>query len=247
MLTAPSSVREKILIFGGPKVGKSTSWLSIAAMAAESESDAHFHVIDTDEAVPALLLGEKYKGLSNVTVYPAIEWSEYRDAGRKVFEAAGPGDWVIIDFIDKAWKAVQSWFTQEVHGMEIAEFMLKQRLAGKSGWDLYREIDWNVVNPEYDAFAKPFLLRSKANLLVVCEETVVGTEDESAKKQMFSQVKPTGQKSLPYQVRSILRLERVIRGRLLTTIGDRERPELDREEYDSFAWTYLCQTAGWTL
>lgn len=248
------SPREKILVWGGPKVGKSCSHLSIAELYAATGTPGTFYIIDTDDAMPRMLYR---RSLPNVVVLPAIGWSEYKAAGDKAVEMAGPEDWVIVDFVDRAWTAVRDWYfdvflaeaPEEYFTRKKKEQIAEGRGGRKNRLGLYEEIDWDVVNPEYNSFIKPLIGTSamkpnlRSHLFLVCEEKDVW---EAGKPT--GATKPGGQAGLQYQVHSLIKLDKVKRGRIMNNVGtDRERPDIENEAYDSFALEYLCKCAGWSM
>lgn len=253
-LVQPNALREKILLIGGPKVGKTSCWLSTAWWAWKSGDPRHFYVIDTDDAVEAVMLDEKFAGMDNVTVYAANEWEEYESAGETARSLAKEGDWIVVDFADKAWKAVQNYYLREVRKKSRADALMDASKKGAQGWDLFREdFDWASINAVYDEWIKPLLLGAhRAHLFFVTEQAEIiesskMTDEQKRAKREFGRFKPTGQKSLPYQVRSILRLDRIARGRIITTLGDRARKELENDDMNDFFRDYLRDVAGWSV
>lgn len=258
-LVQPNNLREKILLIAPGKAGKTTCWLSIAFWALKSGDSRAFYVITTDdEAVEAVMLDEKYRGMSaeeggNVHLFPVRQWEDYQEASEKVLASAQQGDWIVIDFITHAWTEVANYYLREVRKKERAEVMLDASKKGAQGWDLFREIDYQVVNPLYDAFFKPLLLQSRAHLFLVAEQDEIyesgkNTEDQKAHLREWGKYKAKGQKALPFQCRSYLRLQRLARGRVLFTLGDRAREELNGKEMaPDFYKTFLEGVAGWKV
>lgn len=222
----------------------------------EPSSDARrkFYVLDTDDALEVILSAPRYEGL-NIELTNGYEWTDYRRWSNNVMENARPGDFVVVDMVDKAWSAAQDFIRDKMSGMDKEKAMFKAIGEKKTGWDLFGEgLDWSAVNATYDAFLKPLLLRCKAHVILVSEEKEIpdapkkpGAKDiGKTDRVQFGKFKPAGQKSLGYQVRTMLRLERKNIGRTITTLGDRERTELVGEVYEDFFTTYLEKVAGWS-
>lgn len=240
---------EKILVYGGYKVGKTSAWLSIAEMYKQTNTPGTFYCIDTDNAMRRMLWNRE---LDNVVVYTANEWSEYREAGAKVYANAQAGDWIVVDFIDRAWEEVRNWYLMEINDETPEEYFLRKKkelkAEGKGGkkskLSLYDEIDWDIVKPEYNSFIKPFVVKTDAHLFFVCEEKDVWKDGKPSDK-----TKPGGHGGLPFQVHSLVRLDRLARGYIMNNDvgGDRQREKLVNETYESFALTYLCRIGGWTI
>ena len=75
------------------------------------------------------------------------------------------------------------------------------------------------------------------------------TEDQTT-RQIFGKfnMKPVGQKDLPYQFHTLLLSGRDAQGRwTLNTIKDRERAELSGKLVGNFALDYLKDIGGWSL
>lgn len=249
-LVPPSgSPREKILVYGDAKRGKTSSWLSIATLYQQTETPGTFWVIDTDDAMERMLSG---RGLKNVDVFPARKWAQYREGAERAVSSAETGDWIVVDFIDRAWEKVRDWYLAEINDETPDQYFLRMKKelkdAGRGGkknrMSLYDEIDWDVVKPEYAAFIEPLLYDTKAHLFFVCEEKAVWKEGKPTDK-----TKPGGNTGLPFQVHSVILLDKLKRGYTMNNVmwGDRERPAVENETYTSFAMQYLVAVAGWSI
>lgn len=252
-LIPPSSKREKLLVIGGPKVGKSTAILSVVYWMWKSGDPHKVYLIDADDSLEVLLDEERYTGMNNFELFPVTEWEDWVAASEKIRSTAGEGDWIGIDMADKAWKSVQSYFLREIRKKSRAEALMDAAKKGKTGWEAFRDdFDWPTINALYDDVMKPILLSTRAHLFFTTEQDEVRssgnmTDEQKRHLRDFGKFKPTGQKSLPYQVRTILRIDRLARGRIISTLGDRARPELDNEDLDDFFDTYLRKIAGWGI
>ena len=256
-------VREVIGIFGGPKLGKSSGWKSIAEYEHKTGSDAKFYVIDTDgDAAQRLLAGSPH--LTNVETYRAWDWDTFKASSQLVRPKAKEGDWIVIDLADRIWKFVQNYFAEKVFlddGEDEAEYLLSLRAkwqgdktgapkAVAEGWD------WGYINKLYDSQFLPLVMNTEAHVYIVTEmgDYSSDLEKDKTKRMIFGKVgaKMTGQKSLPYQVSTILFLDLVAGQRVLTTVGDRDgvngpRQWLDQSPLKDFVSTYLMPVAGWKL
>ena len=67
-------MRERILVMGGPGSGKTYGWLRMANHFKNST----FYVIDSEIGAERSL--KEFPQLTNVRVYPVVDWPEYRDA-----------------------------------------------------------------------------------------------------------------------------------------------------------------------
>lgn len=258
------AVREVIGVFGAPKTGKSTGWVSIAEYEKKTGSDAKFIVIDTDgDSAERLLSGRPE--LDNVKVLLARDWDTWKIASRIAVDEAEVGDWIVVDLADRPWRYAQSYYTSKVHhrdGADDAEYLLHLRAQWEgerkgqpvrtttTGWD------WGYINGLYDSTLPPLLLNTPAHVYVTTEQADYSSdlEQDKTKRMMFGKigVKMTGQKSLPYQVATILHIDIMAAKRVLTTVGDRDGPTgprmyLEKAEMKDLVTSYLLPVAGWTL
>lgn len=256
--------REVIGVFSGPKVGKSTAWKTIAEYEHKTDSEAKFYVIDTDGDAAERLLSSS-PDLTNVTVYRASDWETFREASKDVRAKAELGDWVVVDLADRVWKFVQNYYARKVFlsaDEDESEYLLKLRAdwegekKGKKPMSTIEGWDWGFVNNLYDSHFLPLILNTPAHVFVATEMADYSDdlEKDKVKRMMFGKigVRMTGQKSLPYQVATILFLEITGGKRTITTVGDRDgvsgqRQYLDKVEMQDFVRTYLCGPAAWTL
>lgn len=261
-------LREKILLTAPGKVGKSSSWASIAWWAFHSGDTRIFYVLDTDdEAVLQVLNEAKYAGMlrsvngelvnegGNIVLFGVDRWPDYKSSMEKVAAETRRGDWIIVDFITHAWSEVQEDYLRSEKGKSKATAMLDADRAGLSGWDAFKlDYNYQVINPNYFEWFKSFTVQTDAHIFLVAEQDEIQenskklTDDAKDHLQKFGKYKAIGQKKLPYQCRTFLRMSRVARGRLLYTQGDRARKELDGDECrPDFMTAYMKNIAGWTI
>lgn len=252
-------LREKLLIIGAGGAGKTSIPLNIAWWAKQSEDTRQFYYMDTDdEAVLHTLNEEKYEGLlaedgGNVHITSVINWDDYVAFSQKAVANAKQGDFIVLDFITHAWTAAQEGFLQDAAGKTRGEVLYEAGVGGASGWDMFKtEFNWNAINGSYFDFIKPILLKSKAHVIMLAEEEQINTDaknitaDNAEHAAQFGKWKAVGQKKLPYQCRSYLRVQRLARGRVLHTLKDRARRELKGETMSpDFVTAYLRGVAGW--
>lgn len=258
-LCEPDNRREKILLIAAGKHGKTSCWLSIAWWAFKSGDQRRFFVIDTDQAVLDVMNEPKFAGMlaedgGNVHIYDCLDWTDYEEAGQKIQAQAVKGDWIVVDFVSHAWPAVQDDFIRSTAGKSRNKQMAEAGKAGLTGWDMYKnDYNWQAINGNYFEWINGLLLRSRAHIFLTAEQEEVRqssnmTEDAKSHLREFGAWKSVGQKKLPYQCRSYLRLQRLARGRVLHTLGDRAREELNGASMEpDFFSSYLKSIAGWTI
>lgn len=272
-LVQPDNLREKLLVIGSGGAGKTTLWLTIAFWAFLSKDDRTFFVLDTDDQAVLHVMNEaKYEGMlrsfngevvnpgGNIVLLSAFNWDEYQrfsDYGNyqySVIAQAKPGDWIVIDFISHAWNAVQEGFLHDAAQKTRGQVLYEAGKEGLTGWDMFKtDFNWNAINGAYSDWIKPILIMSRAHVFMAAEEEQLNEQsrnlppDQREHIAQFGAWKAVGQKKLPYQCRSFLRVQRLARGRVLHTLKDRARKTLSGDSCDDFMKDYLCSTAGWGI
>lgn len=272
-LKQPGFLREKTLLIGGAGTGKTTAWLSIAWWAFLSKDTRTFYVLDTDdEAVLQVMNEPRYDGMlrsfngetynegGNVVIYSAYNWDDYMRFSDKmtweksIASQAQPGDFIVIDFVSHLWVAAQDGYVHDAANKTRGSALREAGVAGLSGWDMYKQdFNWNAINGSYFDVLLPILLQSRAHVFMTAEEDQINVNnpklsDADKAHLQFSTWKAVGQKKLPYQCRSYLRMQRLARGRVLTTNGkDRARKEFDGDTCEDFFQMYMVGAAGWEV
>ena len=254
MIQPPIPSYERILLYGSPGTGKSTSWLDIARTYQLTHTPGVFHVLDTDSTT-ARMVASSYSNLTNLNIHEAYDWPEYRQYTAQFHAIAKPEDWIIIDQVSSAWQALQRYFTNEVFHQDMGAYFLAARKAMSEGDKKLKTFqgwtDWTVINAMYLDWIQPLILRPKCNLLATAVAEVVNDEtDEKSSKAIFARFgyKPGGQKHLGYQFHTVLLTSYdPIRRWSVSTPKDRERTILEGQPITSFTRDYLMGVAGWTV
>lgn len=243
-------LRERILAYGGPGSGKTNAWLRLA----KHLPDATFYVIDTEIGAERSM--EEYPDIENIKVYGVIDWPEYRKAQKEICAKAKAGDWIVLDMAEKAWKAVQRDFIEQIFGQDTGDYFLQARKKLKKGAEsifggkdsvLKGWTDWSVINARYDDFILPLVYRSKANLFIASMPDVVNEDDDKDVKALFGPygAKPAGQKALGHQPDTLLLMQYTREGWTMTTVKDRGgRKYMDHVRVIDFYFQY-GKIAGW--
>lgn len=261
---------ERILAYGPAGSGKTTNLLNIAKFANLTKSPSRFFIGDSDFAMDRMIAGYPELTFSifgdpnfnnpdaRVVIFPLFEWKDYERFLIEVRRAATPLDWVGIDFIGSAWTAVQEYYVNQVFHQDIGDYFLKVRkeisndaskLGALEGW-----VDWAVINPIYKKWVNHLLFRGRYHLYATAKSDNLSSDrkptEDSQTRQLFAryQVKPVGQKDLPFQFHTLLLTGRGSNGdRTMTAIKDRERQEVSGTTITSFTTDYLVNIAGWKL
>ena len=240
----------------------SSCWLSIAQWLEKTNSDAHVHAIDSDQAWEIMSPGNGSLD-KRVHVHEVEDWGEWRQAFKSIKSEYVPdrGDWLVIDMIDRMWSASSSGFFEYQFSRDVVDVFMEARKQGASLAGEYGQ-NWQVINRMYDNLFGE-VQKFRGHVLSLAPAAEVRMPDSSGKggdnKQMLDLygqvlVKPQGQKMLGYQHHDLLLIQRKPNGdRILTTVGKRARPEEEARKdmvavpFKDFTVTYLMGTAHWSL
>lgn len=239
--------RECILLYGGPGAGKSHAVLSIARKCPGDQ----FHIVDNDLAYQRLLETE-FDDLDNVTVYDvdSEDWEEQLDTAKKAKGECGPDDWFVFDMTTETWQAVQSWFTAKVYGMDHADYFLRLRMNkgdSKQNVELVQDDRWTVINNQYKKLQRIWM-NGGCHVLCTAEAASLSPYDKGDTKNTFGEYmyKPKGQKRTGHLFSTVILMEKKQVGKwTMTTVKDRGRVEVERQEVKDFAIDYLMKVAKW--
>lgn len=253
MIHTEARTKERILLMGPPGTGKSTAWLKIAQMHQTTGNPAQFWVGDTDMAVDRMLDTE-YPTLSNIHLYPLYDWPDYMMFLAEARKHAGPDDWVVVDLLDPAWEAVQSYYIQQVFGEDTDSFFLEHRKNMKDndrsgaldGWK-----DWGVINKLYKGFANKLAFSLNCHILCTTKVDKVNTATDSKENRVLFDafgVKPKGQKETAHAYHTVLLMTMLKPGDwYINTVKDRGRTILSGVQMKNFATEYLVKVGNWKL
>lgn len=263
----PITALERLLVAGPQGTGKTRNILKIAARCP----DDTFWVIDTDDSYPRMMEEGLRRGelpeLPNVHIldvpseeptWASAEFPDFTKALKELRSEVSRDDWLVMDQGAPTWDAVQDYFTERVFDSNIEEYFLEVRiekekakkkkgadsksLGAFEGW-----MDWPVINKLYRVLHKE-ITTWPSHVYMTAEVTQVSKEDDRDDRKTFGPygVKPRGQKRWPYIVQTVLLTAKKRAGvYTLTTVKDRERPELEDEEFEDFAVDYMMEVAGW--
>lgn len=256
-------IKERITAFGHAGAGKS----SLIFQILRRHKSAHAYIIDLDYSYAyERIMMEEYPelgpdGEDRVHIYTIDQdWEEFVDTFKEVLKEGDEDDWLVIDPATATWQMVQSWFSDQVHGVDIGKHMVRLRKESKDIKEFNKELStdmtWPVINKVYqDGFYRNYR-KWKGHTLICCEAVGVRKDADQAEKAEYGFIgqKPAGQKTLPYIGATNLYLDHpkadVWR---YTTTKDRARELQEKVEFDkdvageTFADRYLIEVAGWDL
>jgi len=253
MLLSPHKYPERILLYGEPGTGKSHAVITLAKFLEATHSDAYIRVLDNDRSYRRAV---ENNNLSHVAVEDVYDFPEYRKSLTEFLRASQPNDWLVCDLMSEAWTAAQTYYTESVYG-DDANYFMQVRAAMTNpnkenvleGWT-----DWQFINKQYFAFAKPFVYKSPCNIIAVSTADPLNRTgrnvDDKETVSVYNQVgwKPEGQKRLKHQFdTTIFMFKDNSSNYRMTSVKDRDRALLVSRPVNNFAIDYLVTTAGWTI
>lgn len=265
-------IKERILIYGPPKIGKTHQFFVIAKWHQEFGSNARFYGISTDLSYDVLSMNPEFRDLTNIDWRNVETLQEYIDAAREFHQYLRPQDWLSVDLLNSAWSAAQDEYAQAKFKesgsslVDMGDLWLDEGTSGKypiKGWD------WGYPNARYRRFANNLIISGPGHRLVVAgqkelmKESKSGDSDEDPQiKDMFKHIglKPEGQKDMPFQYHTVLHLDsgQERKTQVMSTAGERygyrrwwglalSNGRVRDEPMKDFFHDYLVDTAGWTL
>lgn len=260
--------RERIHVYGGAGVGKSSVTLNIARYMP----DVQFHVIDLDYSFSyERLLATEYADVDeqgNVHVYECeADWDMFADIFDKLItktpiedtmgetvEADPRNDWITIDPVTMTWDMVQAWMIDQLTGEDISDYLTKLKAATSDlkeyNAQVSEQMSWPIVNKQYmQKFYKRYH-RWRGHSVFVSEAQEVGRQDSDELKSTYGFVgfRPKGQKTIPHVAATNLFFDhpssKVWR---MTSIKDRGHDPIEKIPFEEFAPDYLVEHAGWEM
>ena len=264
--------REKILVYGSYKVGKSSLWLDIMQASYQAGLKIHFYLIDTDRAYSKMVeeMDVDYEAEGYLTVYLPDDFSELMDASTEIRGLAGKGDWVIIDMLNYAWTEAQDFYTEKVFGETPDNYFLamREQVVSSKGKDArsfggFEGTDWNFITKTYKQWEIPLTMKGDWNVFAVTEARKMDARDDDPEKaKTYKEVSghiPVGQKGIGHRFDTVFHMRQRVSGtRELHMVGDRGREKeggawdqlgtnvITIGEYPKgFTRRYLVDIAGW--
>jgi hypothetical protein len=265
-------IKERIGIFGLPKIGKSHQFWNIAKWHQQLGSDAKFYGINTDTSWDVLYTNEEFCELTNIDWVDAATFQDMINGAKKFHAVLRDQDWLCVDLLDNGWDYVQDEYARMVSAdkdvdlEDIGDLWVESKDTKNypiAGWD------WGTPNARYRILANNYILRGPGHRMVVSGQTELMKpsanmkEDEQVRlaREMFKHlgVKPSGQKGDPFRWHTILNVVSMGEKKQgLITGGERSgrrrwmgKPmsngQMKPEPIDDFFMDYLVGVAGWEM
>lgn len=275
-ITAPidkrgKSIRERLMIFGPPKVGKTHLYFTIAKWHQELGSDAIFYAVSSDTSYEVLSMNPEFEHLTNLQWEDAVNFNDYVTYSRQYAGLMRPQDWLSVDLMSDAWPAAQDEYARvqtRQAGGNLDDMGDLWATSGNtddypiSGWE------WQMPNARYRVLANNILLRCPGHLFLVygqkelMQDSGSGRSGETAKsKEMFGHLglKPNGQKDDPWRYHTVLHVDsHEPKRQVMATAGERwggrewlgkkmSNGSVKDAPIEDFFMDYLVKIAGWQI
>lgn len=265
-------IKERLGLFGLPKIGKTHLFWTIAKWHQQLGSDARFYGINTDTSWEVLYFNEEFQGLENIEWTDAETFQDMLDAAKAYHKVLRPQDWLCTDLQDNAWDFVQDEYAKlraaekDIDMENLGDLWVDKGSTTKypiEGWD------WGTPNARYRILANNYILRGQGHRMIISGQTDLVQpsanmrEDEQIRKarEMFAHlgVKPAGQKGDPFRWHTVLNVIGMGQKKQgLITGGERwgSRRWMGRqmsngqyrpEPIEDFFLDYLIGVAGWSM
>lgn len=247
------AARERLLIYGGPKVGKSWLWLQIARMYKRTKTEGRIIVLDNDRTGRRMVgpRSENADLAEYVEIYEVDDFDEYEEVTAQAMSDLYPEDWVVVDMASNVWDKLPEWWMRNVYGDSSANYWTQVRreiLAAEAEHKGHEKqfggtsgVDWQFLKRVYMPWETKITMKAPCHIMMICEETQVQERfDKSGQKRAqfatTSGAMPKGQNSLPHRVDTMLRVTKRVHpsgkgvlSRDLTMAGDRDREHIWEE------------------
>lgn len=207
-----STRRERILLYGGAKAGKSTTYISLMKFAKITRTDSYFHIVDNDNAAEAIglypggtygeLLGEQIGETfeedntrleyEKATIYIPENFDPYNGIADEIRSKAKPEDWVVIDMLSNLWEVMPDWWVGNVYGENPWEYYAAvqkaiekdEKGAGEKGFGGHSGVDWQYIGKMYRAWEKKLTLYAPCHVIAYSSETeILAHHDKTGEKR----------------------------------------------------------------
>lgn len=258
---SPSPRRERQLVMGGPGVGKTRAYLTIAELARKTRSEARFYVIDTDYTLDASL--EEFPKLAkwgNFIWEQVSTFDDQLELARQYKKKANRGDWMVTDMVSTIWESVQDDHSEKVYGMNKADYFLMKRqeieeqMRAKKNFQPYEGwLDWPTIKARHADFINTAIINNDAHIFACAESRPLNrSTDDKRVVETFEHIgaRPGGEKRLGHLFHTVLLMRQRDEDEWTVETGkDRARKQGKHvlTPKASYAKVYLLGVAGWKL
>jgi hypothetical protein len=168
------ALRELILLAGKDGVGKSCAIVSMAWYIEQTNPDAKFFVIDTENKFTSAMRSFKSDAPKNIVYYKCTNMNEVNAAVAAVIAKHKLGDWLAVESMGPVWDMAQDLATMAIAGVSRVEYM-----EAKKGTKFANGVEkkgspipspdeyWKIAKGSYDgAFLDPIRMSDTLNTVM---------------------------------------------------------------------------------
>lgn len=164
LLSGPP-LRELILLAGKDGVGKSSAIVSLAWYVEQTNPEATFWVIDTENKFRSALRSFGADAPENILYYKATCMNEVTAAVAEVMAKHQLGDWLAVESMGPVWDQAQDLAYLSIAGVTKAEYL--DRKAKGKGPIPQPDDFWKIAKGAYDgAFLDPIRMSETLNVVL---------------------------------------------------------------------------------
>lgn len=230
--------------------------MGIADLALKTKSDAHFYVIDNDNATARLIKnprGSYHHLADNTTIWVPNSIDEYEAITEQILNDAQDDDWIIVDMLSNVWEGMPDWWHENVFGESSWDYYaaVRREIVEAQKQDLGHErqfggdsgVDWQWIGKVYRAWEKKITINAPCHVFATSSETEIQdrydkTGELQAMYAIASNFQPKTEKGAVHRFHTILRFTRRTSGkgqtktftRKMTMVKDRDREDIWEEK-----------------
>lgn len=194
------SRQERILLYGGYKVGKSYTYIGLMDLALRTKTDSHFWIIDNDNATEGIglyesgtygeLLGEQTdedysngvkKEFERATIWIPESFDDYQYINPEIRKRVKRQDWIVIDMLSNVWEGMPDWWIENVYEDNTWSYYADVRRAiesdeagaGERNFGGQKGVDWQYLGKQYRKWEKPLTLNAPCHVIAYSSETEI--------------------------------------------------------------------------
>jgi hypothetical protein len=152
LLSGPA-LREFIILVGKDSTGKTCGIVSLCWYVEQTSPNAHCYVIDTENKFKGALRSFGADAPKNILYYKCDNMNMVTDAIEDILTKAKPGDWVMVESMDRVWEKAQDMGYQAIAGTDKAGYMEKRRAAKGAKMPVTPQPDqlWGIIKGAHDS------------------------------------------------------------------------------------------------
>jgi hypothetical protein len=215
----------------------------------KTKSDAHFYVIDNDNATARLIenpVGSFHHLKANTTVWTPDSMDDYGGITEEILGNVKSEDWIVVDMLSNVWETMPDWWHENVFGEDSWSYWTATRKAivEAESKDLGHErqfggdsgVDWQYIGKVYRGWEKKISIHAPCHVFATSAEAEIQarydpTGELRGQYAIAANFAPKTEKGAPRRFHTILRFRRTVSGqgrnktftRKVTMVKDRDR------------------------